>query len=218
MDRQQSVPAGEVQDTELDLSKIRTLKHAFRERANSTGSTSAKSVPSAQPQPAAGASSSRRTLTDTQVLRVLENRRVGKGLSDNEGLPTDVAFLPPEDTSTRLVLRQAVARNAPVSFAVQLQWSVQPIDVRSIPMHPIFRAYALYAAEGRRAGRTWFFVRLGFFSDAVSAKQVAHYLRRDFASAAVVPVSPQERQQAKQTGHCSDGGTVARRPVRARQP
>jgi hypothetical protein len=120
-------------------------------------------------------------------------------------------MLPPEDTNTRLVLREAVARNMPVSFAVQLQWSVQPIDVKSVPQHPIFHAYSLYAAEGRRAGRTWFFLRLGFFSDAVSAKQVAQYLRQDFASAAVVPVSPQEQQQVKQMGRCSEAGTVARR-------
>jgi hypothetical protein len=109
-----------------------------------------------------------------------------------------------------MVLRDAVGRNTPVSFAVQLQWSVQPIDAKNIPGHPIFQAYTLYAAEGRRAGRTWFFLRLGFFSDAVSAKQVAHYLRGDFASAAVVPVSPQERQQAKQMGRVSVAGTVAR--------
>jgi hypothetical protein len=116
-----------------------------------------------------------------------------------------------------MVLRDAVGRNTPVSFAVQLQWSVQPIDAKSIPGHPIFQAYTLYAAEGRRAGRTWFFLRLGFFSDALSAKQVAHYLRGDFASAAVVPVSPQERQQAKQLGRVSVAGTVARGLPRARQ-
>jgi hypothetical protein len=149
------------------------------------------------------------------VLKALENRRADTGVIDREATGADVALLPPEDTNTRLVLREAVGRNAPVSFAVQLQWSVQPIDAGSIPRHPIFQAYTLYAAEGRRAGRTWFFLRLGFFSDAVSAKQVAHYLRGDFASAAVVPVSPQERQQASRVGR-SVGGTVARGLPRAR--
>jgi len=151
------------------------------------------------------------------VLKVLENRRVGTGVIDREAAGAGVAMLAPEDTTTRLVLREAVARNTPVFFAVQLQWSVQPTDVKSIPGHPIFHAYTLYAAEGRRAGRTWFFIRLGFFNDAVSAKQVAHYLRPDFASAAVVPVSSQERQQARQIGRGSVGGTVARRLPRARQ-
>jgi hypothetical protein len=88
---------------------------------------------------------------------------------------------------------------------------VQPIDVTSIPPHPIFQAYTLYAAEGRRAGRAWFFLRLGFFSDAISAEQVAHYLRWDFTSATVVPVISQEQQQVRQMRRCSQAGTVTRR-------
>jgi hypothetical protein len=39
-------------------------------------------------------------------------------------------------------------------------------------------------------------LRLGFFSDAISAKQVAHYVRSEFASVAVLPVSPQEKARA----------------------
>jgi len=158
------------------------------------------------------------------VLKILENRRATPGTA-NPGTASpgtgggkaigspDVAVLPPEDTNTRLALREAVAENAPVSFAVQLRWSVQPIDIRTLAPHPIFRAYSLYAAQGRRAGRTWFFIRLGFFSDALAAKQVADYLRADFTSAAVVPVSPQERQQATQKGLCTDNCTVARGPT-----
>jgi hypothetical protein len=153
-------------------------------------------------------------MTDAQLLKALEKRDAGTAaVTAGVAGSSDVAILPPEDTNTRLVLRDAVARNAPVSFAVQLQWSVQPIDAGSAPQHPIFQAYTLYAAEGRRAGRTWFFLRLGFFSDAVSAQQVAQYLRGDFASAAVVPVSPEERRQVTQMGRCSEGCTVARRPA-----
>jgi len=210
--------ADDASGSDQDVSKIPTLKPRLRVPVKSTGSSGSTVVQDAQPRPRAnGASRSSRTLTDAQVLKVLENRRVHKGVISREAAGADVAILPPEDTNTRLVLREAVGRNSPVSFAVQLQWSVQPIDAKSVPGHPIFQAYTLYAAEGRRAGRTWFFLRLGFFSDAVSAKQVAHYLRRDFASAAVVPVSPQERQQAKQMGRVSVAGTVARGLPRARQ-
>ena len=151
--------------------------------------------------------------SDREVLKVLESRRESTtGTVNTSGSP-DVSLLPPEDTNTRLVLREAVARNAPVSFAVQLQWSVRPIDVKDVPRHPLFHAYALYAAEGHRAGRTWFFLRLGFFNDALSAKQVAQYLRADFASAAVVPVSPEERQQVGEKGRCPEAATIARRPA-----
>ena len=151
-------------------------------------------------------------LTDAETLKLLEQRRSSDDLISGKIVGTDIAVLSPEDTNTRLVLREAVVRGEPVSFAVQLQWSVQPIDAADVASHPIFDAYTLYTAEGRRGGRAWFFLRLGFFNDAVSAKQVAHYLRRDFASAAVVPVSSEERQQATQFRR-SEAATIARSPL-----
>jgi hypothetical protein len=187
-------------------------RHA-RKPAKSAGSTSAQAVQKVmRPRQTDGEYPSRRTLTDAQALNLLEKRRADTGLVHAaEASGSDVPILPPGDTNTRLELREPVARNAPVSFAVQLQWSVQPIDVTSIPPHPIFQAYTLYAAEGRCTGRAWFFLRLGFFSDAISAEQVAHYLRWDFTSATVVPVSSQEQLQVRQMRLCSQAGTVTRR-------
>jgi hypothetical protein len=207
--------AGDAPGCDLDVAKIPTLKPAFSKPPKYGASISTKSAQKMRPrQRAAEAPRAPRTLTDAEVLKVLENRRAGARPVVPEAIESsDVTLLPPEDTNTRLVLREAVARNAPVSFAVQLQWSVQPIEIKSVPQHPIFHAYSLYAAEGRRADRTWYFLRLGFFSDAVSAKQVAQYLRRNFASAAVVPVSPAERQQVAQKGHCPEAATIARRPA-----
>jgi hypothetical protein len=83
-----------------------------------------------------------------------------------------------------------------VAFAVQLQWSVQPVELDKVPPLAIFSAYTLYTVEGSRDGRRWYGLRLGFFSDAISAKQVAHYVRSEFSSVAVVPVSPQEKGRA----------------------
>jgi hypothetical protein len=80
---------------------------------------------------------------------------------------------------------------------VQLQWSAAAIEVSSLPYLAIFEAYTLYIAEGKRDGRHWFGLRLGFFSDTASAKQVAHYLRSEFASVSVVPVSARERSRAQ---------------------
>src|SRR5438105_3606583 len=67
------------------------------------------------------------SLSDTQVLRMLEAR----GPEGSEPDPADVShrsipMLKPDDTGTRLALKEALVNNAPVSFAVQLQWSVQP--------------------------------------------------------------------------------------------
>ncbi|MGH8258530.1 MAG: hypothetical protein ACREUG_02440, partial [Steroidobacteraceae bacterium] len=161
-------------------------------------------VPRVQPEPD-------RNLSDTQVLRLLESRGTEGGRADDDG---SISLLKPDDTGTRRALKDAIATNAPVSFAVQLQWSVQPIDAAKVPPLAIFTAYTLYTVEGSREGRRWYGLRLGFFTDAVSAKQVAHYVRSEFNSVAVVPVSPQER------GRATDGGVApaASKSARPKSP
>jgi len=136
------------------------------------------------------------TLSDTQVLRVLEDRRPDDGDRSAEAPASNIPLLKPDDTGTRQALKEAVVNNAPVWFAVQLQWSVQPVELAKVPPLAIFSAYTLYTVEGSRDGRHWYGLRLGFFSDAISAKQVAYYVRSEFGSVAVVPVSPQERARA----------------------
>jgi hypothetical protein len=93
-------------------------------------------------------------------------------------------------------IKSDVKRNAPVLFAVQLDWSVTPFDLAKIAPLAIFNAYTLYTTEANREGRTWYGLRLGFFSDAVSAKQVAYYVRSDFKSVSVVPVTTIEKERA----------------------
>ncbi len=75
---------------------------------------------------------------------------------------------------------------------------LQPVDLDKVPPLAIFSAYTLYTVEGSREGSKWYGLRLGFFSDAISAKQVAYYVRSEFASVAVVPVSPQEKDRASE--------------------
>lgn len=132
------------------------------------------------------------SLTDTQVLKVLETRGVGRAADAVETTGDQIALLRPEDTGTRHALKAAVAQGAPVSFAVQLHWSAQPIDLSRLPPLAMFKAHALYATESRREGRCRYFLRLGFFADPISAKQVAAQLISHFASAAVVPVAERE--------------------------
>ena len=96
-----------------------------------------------------------------------------------------------------LALLESAPRGEKPCFAVQLVWSVQPIDIAQVPKLAIFSAYTLYGAEGNRDGRRWYGMRLGFFTDAVSAKQVAHYVRSEFATVSVVPVTPRERERAR---------------------
>jgi len=149
-------------------------------------------------------------LSDTQVMTALERRRAA-GTKAEEQTLSHVPVLRPEDTSTRLALKKAVKEGAPVAFAVQLRWSAQPIDLKSVPRDPIFSSYMLYTIRSRRSGREWFELRLGFFADAISAKQVAHYMRSDYDSAAVVPVNPKEKA-ALEAG-MSAAKAVGNRPV-----
>ena len=127
-----------------------------------------------------------KSMTDSQVLRVLEG-----GPSE-----TGIHMVKPEETGTFAAIKEAVQAKTPVAFAVQLQWSVQPVDVAKVPPLAIFSAYKLYTVEGSRDGRRWYGLRLGFFSDANSAKQVAQYVRSEFAAVAVVPVTVKERDSA----------------------
>ncbi|HKC17793.1 MAG TPA: hypothetical protein VKC11_13920 [Steroidobacteraceae bacterium] len=106
----------------------------------------------------------------------------------------------PRAPAARSVLPAPGARVAAptelVAYAVQLRWSVQAIDLSLVPQLAIFAAYTLYGVEGNRDGRRWYGLRLGFFTDAVSAKQVAHYVRSEFNAVSIVPVTARERERA----------------------
>jgi len=141
------------------------------------------------------------SLTDTQVMKILEMRGTSGVADDVDERDRDrIALLRPEDTSTRQAIRAAVAEGTPVSFAVQLQWSAEPINRSRVPSLAIFKGHTLYAVESRREGRSRYFLRMGFFGDPVSAKQVAAQVRSSFAAAAVVPVDEQEVTRAREAG------------------
>ncbi|MGB8327984.1 MAG: hypothetical protein WCE48_10445 [Steroidobacteraceae bacterium] len=150
---------------------------------------------------AAGAQTpAEKTLSDSQVLRVLEQRRDSEQYPAVQSDTGDIRLLKPDDAATMRELRQKLSANAPVSFAVQLEWSVQQIDLGNVPPLAIFNAYTLYTVEGNREGRRWYGLRLGFFSDAIAAKQVALYMRSEFGSIAVIPVGAKEKDSATTNG------------------
>ncbi len=153
-----------------------------------------RASPAAQPVAA-------EALTDTQVMKILEARRPipPQGGIDEKNCE-QVPLLRPDETSTRQALKEAVAQGAPVTFAVQLHWSAQPLDLGSVPALEIFKGYTLYATESRRDGRSRYFLRLGFFADPMSAKELAAQVRSKFASAAVVPIDEQEVARAREAG------------------
>jgi hypothetical protein len=168
--------------------------------ASATGETRLMHAP---PPPRVTAPAGDDPMSDTQVLRMLEARRPEGAEPPENTVGSNIPMLKPDDTGTRAALKEAVVTNAAVSFAVQLQWSVQPVELEKVPPLAIFSAYTLYTVEGSREGRKWYGLRLGFFSDAISAKQVAYYVRSEFTSVAVVPVSPQEKARATEDDRLS---------------
>jgi hypothetical protein len=191
------------------LSNVREVLAALDESDNHRATPS-----TAAPPPATStATRARPSLSDTQVMQILEARRTDAPIrGDADAAPSGIPLRRPDDSGTRRALKAAVQDNAAVSFAVQLQWSVQPMALDKVPPLAIFSAYTLYTVEGSREGRAWYGLRLGFFSDAAAAKQVAHYVRSDFASVAVVPVSAQERGRAASTDQRTSATIFAEAP------
>ena len=200
--RAQAVPAAPARPntkakSALPNSNVREVLKALEETSNDAETTGQTRMMPAPALAALDAAHDDNNFSDTQVLKFLETRRAdGTEITGVDVETGAISLLKPDDTGTRRALKEAVSDNAPVWFAVQLQWSVQPVELTKVPPLAIFSAYTLYTVEGSRDGRKWYGLRLGFFSDAISAKQVAYYVRSEFTSVAVVPVSPQERGRA----------------------
>jgi hypothetical protein len=84
----------------------------------------------------------------------------------------------------------------PQHYAVQLEWSLAPIDTTAVPRLEIFEAYHLYTVRVLRQGSPQQGLRLGFFTSAESAFRVAEYVRPEFPGVGVVPVSHREYARA----------------------
>ena len=152
---------------------------------------------------AGAAKDSAEPISDIGVLAVLERGAAAAAGSTNSTAATGSTVAMAVPAGVRAGARAweamedaAQPRAEKPYYAVQLMWSVQPMDISQVPQLAIFSAYTLYGAEGNRDGRRWYGLRLGFFTDAVSAKQVAHYVRSEFATVSVVPVTARERERA----------------------
>jgi len=144
-------------------------------------------------------------LSDTQTIRLLERHSPYREGSQEASVDEAIRVIKPEDAQSMQAIKNEVKRNAPVLFAVQLDWAVTAFDMAKVPPLAIFNAYTLYTTEANRDGRTWYGLRLGFFSDAVSAKQVAYYVRSDFKSVSVVPVTTIEKERANDINAARSG-------------
>ncbi len=131
-------------------------------------------------------------LSATQTLRLLEDKPPRATVADSA-----IRMITPDDTQALRDISLDTQNRAAPCFAVQLLWSVTPIDMTRLPQPVVFSAYTLYHVEGSRQGRRWYGLRLGFFTDVQAAKQIAYSLRIDYSSVVVVPVALKERERAK---------------------
>ncbi len=125
-------------------------------------------------------------LSAEQALAVLSI-----GMPDRVAAPSPVAEPEPEPKP-----KPASEPRATQRYAVQLIWSKDAIDLAKIPSLAIFGGYLLYAVETEPGGKRMYGVRLGFYADALSARLVAQYVRSEFKSVAIVPVSDREITRA----------------------
>ena len=154
------------------------------------------------------------SLTDTQVMKILETRGAATARSAvEEASRAQIGVLRPEDTSVRRALKDAVVEGAPVYFAVQLDWSERPINTGRVSPLPLFKSHTLYVTESRREGRCRHFLRLGFFADAASAKEAAFSVRSKFTSAVVVAVTEEEITRAHETSGGNPGFADSHLPI-----
>ncbi len=204
---QTETPRSEV-TAEHSLTNVRAAIESLRDQPATALAAIAPTTPTATATPAA------EPLRDAQVLQLLENapvqpvsaptaaRSEPRNVAQLRPVPAARAAKPASSAAPRAattsspVAPAAAATPQLAAYAVQLLWSVQPIDMGQVPQLAIFAAYTLYGAEGNRDGRRWYGLRLGFFTDAVSAKQVAQYVRSEFKSVSVVPVTHRERSRA----------------------
>ncbi len=136
--------------------------------------------------------------------------RSGLGSLDDTNLSEFRLIRSPTLLAMEIERRSSAATPPPQNtqrYVVQLSWADRRIDPSEVSQLAIFRAYALYTVTLARAGVRYYGIRLGFFTSAISARQVALYVREEFPEVAVVPISEREYTRAREM--------IAQREIRA---
>jgi hypothetical protein len=82
-------------------------------------------------------------------------------------------------------------------FVVQLSLSEQRVDLSAVPHLDIFDEYHLYTVDSDGQGKVLHSLRLGFFSEEVSASVVAGYLKTYFNESEIKRVATAEYERFK---------------------
>ncbi len=112
-----------------------------------------------------------------------------------EQLSTLLASLETTQTVRPLTPLELEDRDAARWFVIQLSLADQAFDPNAVPNLDIFSEYRLYSVAGLDQGRVMHALRLGFFSEEISAGAVASYLGIYFDNPTVKRVSAAERER-----------------------
>ncbi|MGO8830398.1 MAG: SPOR domain-containing protein [Steroidobacteraceae bacterium] len=112
-----------------------------------------------------------------------------------EQLSTLLASLETTQTVRPLTPLELEDRDAARWFVIQLSLADQAFDPNAVPNLDIFSEYRLYSVAGLDQGRVMHALRLGFFSEEISAGAVASYLGIYFDKPTVKRVSAAERER-----------------------
>ncbi len=112
-----------------------------------------------------------------------------------EQLSTLLASLETTQTVRPLTPLELEDRDAARWFVIQLALADQAFDPNAVPNLDLFSEYRLYSVAGPDQGRVMHALRLGFFSEEISAGAVAGYLGVYFDKPTVKRVSAAERER-----------------------
>ena len=98
-------------------------------------------------------------------------------------------------------------------FVVQLVTSDRPINLDMMPRLEVFESYRLYTVAGRQDDGNLFALRLGFFSDDLSANTLCGYLKTFFPFPTVIRVSTAEHARFEKPAAAAPKTAAPTRPA-----
>jgi hypothetical protein len=121
---------------------------------------------------------------------------------------SEIPTLDTTQTIRTLTKTEIEDANAPKWFVVQLAISDHPANLDTMPRLDIFEAYRLYSVAVMEANVIRHALRLGFFSEKVSAEAVLGYLKTFFGDPVIERISDAEQKRFADALPPKTGGSI----------
>lgn len=119
--------------------------------------------------------------------------------------------VPPKPPAVR---EEKPALAAPAAaFALNLMSSTTAAPKPGAPLPPALKQQRLYVRETRRDGKTLYALNLGFFTTEAEAENARRQIAATYPNAAVIRVSPQEREESVKTAVLAPAAPLPKPPV-----